>query len=409
MAVMDNLNYTSNPGIAPGIIQYYEKQLLENAKKELVHCRDMQKRTLPQNNGKRAQFRKMTPFAAITDPLKEGVTPEGQTLAQTQITATIKPYGRHVEMTDEMQWAHLDNLHREASKLLSDQAAESIDAVAREALHSGLNVQYAGNKTARGSLTAADILTYGEIKKAVRTLKKMHAKKFPDGCYHAIVGPDTVYDLTSDPMWVDVAKYQDKEKVESYELGKIYGVKFFESTEAKVFDGEQYLFGSTASVALSAGSGAGKTLSVAKTTVSATSNPQDIEYYIRCMTGKMVYVKGTIPCVIDRIDENGTNLVHTLRWIGDSTYAYASGDKIQPEPAGSVPVHSTVIYGQDYAGCIELEGGGKNVQIIVKAPGSSGALDPLNQRGTIAWKVKGFCATILQDGYGVRIEHGVTA
>lgn len=409
MAVMDNLNYTSNPGVAPGIIQYYEKQLLENAKKELVHCKDLQKRTLPANNGKRVQFRKMTPFAPITDPLKEGVTPDGQTLAQTQITATVKPYGRHVEMTDEMQWVHLDNLHREASKLLSDQAAESIDAVAREALHSGLNVQYANGKSGRSALAAADILTYEEIKKAVRTLKKMHAKRFSDGCYHAIVGPDTVYDLTSDPMWVDVTKYQDKEKVELYELGKIYGVKFYESTEAKVFAPEAYLFGNIASVALAGGSAADKTLTVAATTVSSGKNPQDIEYYIRAMTGKMVYIKGSIPCVIDRIDMQGANLVHTLRWIGDASYTYASGDTIKPAPTTATPVHSTLIYGQDFAGCVELEGNGKNVQIIVKAPGSSGALDPLEQRGTIAWKVKGFCATILQDGYGVRIEHGVSA
>ena len=53
--------------------------------------------------------------------------------------------------------------------------------------------------------------------------------------------------------------------------------------------------------------------------------------------------------------------------------------------------------------------GGENVKIIINPPGSSGAADPLEQRGTIAWKVKGFCCAILQDAFIVRIEHGATA
>ena len=41
--------------------------------------------------------------------------------------------------------------------------------------------------------------------------------------------------------------------------------------------------------------------------------------------------------------------------------------------------------------------------------GSAGAADPLDQRGTIGWKVRGYTATILQDAYIVRLEHSVTA
>ena len=52
MAVFDNLNYTHSPGVAPGVVQYYERALLENLQPEMVHSRDAQKRTLPLNNGK---------------------------------------------------------------------------------------------------------------------------------------------------------------------------------------------------------------------------------------------------------------------------------------------------------------------------------------------------------------------
>jgi hypothetical protein len=59
---------------------------------------------------------------------------------------------------------------------------------------------------------------------------------------------------------------------------------------------------------------------------------------------------------------------------------------------------------------VKLGGKGKpNIQIIVKALGSSGSDDPLNQKGSIAWKVPFFACAVLQDDFIVRIEHGVSA
>ena len=72
------------------------------------------------------------------------------------------------------------------------------------------------------------------------------------------------------------------------------------------------------------------------------------------------------------------------------------------------PVYSTLVYGADAFGSIELAGGG-NVEVISKPAGSSGSDDPLNQRGTLGWKVKGFTTVILQDDFIVRIEGGASA
>lgn len=397
MAVFENMNYTYSPGVAPGVVEFYERTLLEDAKPNMVHGRDGQKRTLPENNGKHVQFRKMVPFAAVTEPLKEGVTPEGQELKQTAFTVMVKPYGRHVEITDELKFYQLDDMHRESAKLLSDQAILSLDTICRDAINAGMNVQFAGNKTSRGTITAADKLTADDIKKAVRTLRRNNAKPFPDGYYHAIVHPDTIYDLTSDPLWIDVAKYQDKEKVEKYELGTMYKVKFYESTNAKTFEKEDYLYGTTASLTIS-------NVDVDKRTATlGTALDADTA---RMLTGKMVDLVGsaTTPTCIERID--GDKI--TFRWL---TEAAAGATKIQPTGGGAddATVYSTVIYADNAYGDIELGGNGKNVKVIINPPGSSGALDPLEQRGTIAWKVKGFACAILQDAFIVRVEHGATA
>ena len=410
MPVFDHLNYTYSAGVAPSVIQYYERTLLQNMQAELVHYRDAQKRTLPPHNGKTVNFRRFTPFPAITTPLAEGVTPTGQTLAMTAFTAMVKPYGGHVEITDELNLYMLDNMHAETARLLSDQASLSVDTLTRNPLNAGLNVQYANNKTARSALTAADKLTYADIKKAVRGLKRRNVKPFSDGYYHAIVHPDAVYDLTSDSLWVDIARYQDKQKVEKYELGCLGQVKFFESTNAMVFEAQSAIIPGVTSIVASANFDATNRCLTTATTLTADQ--------ARAMTGLMVNVQYTLsstnhatPMCIERVDYAAGKIY--FRWVPASTTNWTTTNTLTIVPYGGgasgAPVYSTLVYGADAFGTVELGGNGKNVEIIINEPGSSGALDPYAQRGTIAWKVKGFCSVILQDDFIVRIEHGATA
>lgn len=409
MAVFDNLNYTYSAGVAPEVIAYHHRKLLENMKPELVHLRDAQVRQLPEHNGKTVQFRRFTPFAAVTAPLAEGVTPEGQTLTVTELTAMVKPYGRHVELTDEMNYYMIDDVQRETATLLSDQAALTLDTVAADAENAGMNVQFAGGKAQRSEITAADILTYADIKKAVRTLKRKNVKPFADGFYHAIVHPDVVHDLTSDTMWVDVAKYQDKQKTEKYELGTIYKVKFYESTNAKVFKTKTYLYGTKTQLTATAFDAATKCMTVSDTITADEA---------RELTGQLVSVKytksstayNTLMCV-ERVDYTAKKIY--FRWVPATTTDWTTGNTLCIVPTGggasNADVYSTLIYGQDAFGTVDLDSNGRNIRVIINPPGSSGAADPLEQRGTIAWKVKGFCVLVLQDDFVVRLESGATA
>ena len=396
--IFENPNMTTSPGVAPGVVQFYERTLIQNVNPEMVHGRDAQKRTVPLHNGKHVQFRRMVPYEACTEPLKEGVTPAGQEIKQTAFSAMVKPYGRHVEFTDELNLFQLDDMHKEIAKLLSDQAVLTLDTICRDALCAGMNVQYANGKSSRSAITAEDKLTAQDIKKAVRTLRRANCQPFTDGFYHAIVHPDAVYDLTSDPQWIDVAKYQDKEKIERYELGCMYKVKFFESTNAKVFKPETYLYGTTTKLTVTAVDMANRTM-----TISDTISNDDA----RALTGKMVDVSDgntATPMCVERIDV--ANKKVTFRWMPT---AVSGAKTIVPSgSAAGASVYGTVIYGQNAYGDIELGMGGENVKIIINPPGSSGAADPLEQRGTIAWKVKGFTCVILQDAFIVRVEHGAS-
>ncbi|GHU83284.1 hypothetical protein FACS1894196_2910 [Clostridia bacterium] len=415
MAVFDNINKTTGANVAPGIAQYYDRELLKNIGPELVHCRDLQKRPLPPNNGRRVQFRRFTPFGAVTTPLTEGVTPDGQELRQTALYATVKPYGAHVEITDEMNFFLLDNIHQETVKLLSDQAALSVDTIARDALSAGVNVLFPTDTiTERAQIAAGDKLTYAMIKRAVRLLKKNNCKPFADGFYHAVISVDAVHDLTSDPMWTDVAVYQDKRKTEKYELGTIYKVKFFESPNAKVFRQQSALYGQKASLTVTAWDGAARRL-----TVSDALGEDDCRKLIGMAADVQCVTNGTAKragvCVEDATPAGaGRPATLLIRWdpgAAKTANWAASGSTTTLVPAGGgngVDVHATLVYGENAAGSVELGGYGKNVETIIMPPGSGGASDPLKQRGTIAWKVNGFAATILQDSWIVRIEHAVS-
>ena len=67
----------------------------------------------------------------------------------------------------------------------------------------------------------------------------------------------------------------------------------------------------------------------------------------------------------------------------------------------------TLVFGKDAYGVIDLGGGA--ITTIIKGRGSAGTDDPLDQRATVGAKVMAYTATILNDLWLLRIEHGVSA
>ncbi|MDO4745437.1 MAG: N4-gp56 family major capsid protein, partial [Bacillota bacterium] len=192
-----------------------------------------QKRPIPKGSGMEIEFRRFPALPVLDTPLTEGVTPSGQKLQVTRMTAKLKQYGGYIVSSDLLELTSLDNMLTETVKLLGSQAGRTSDTVTRNVIVGGTSVRYAGDKTSRSTLTATDVLTVQDVKKAVRDLKAKNAEKI-DGYYIAIVHPDTVYDLQNDEEWVEASKYAGSTQIFNGEVGKLYGVRFVETTEAAI-------------------------------------------------------------------------------------------------------------------------------------------------------------------------------
>ncbi len=228
------INTTGTSSLSPEMKTFYDKDLIRNAKPVLVHNQFGQKRNIPKNGGKTIEFRRFSPLPKALTPLTEGVTPDGEQLTVTNITATVGQYGDYVALTDVIQMAAIDPVLIETNKLLGVQAGETLDRLTANVLNAGTNVQYAGGKESRSTLAEGDVLTVDDIKKAVRTLKMNKAKPI-NGSYVAIIDPEVAYDLMKDKEWIDVKTYSDPKGIYTGEIGKLYGVRFVETTEAVTF------------------------------------------------------------------------------------------------------------------------------------------------------------------------------
>lgn len=175
-----------------------------------------------------------------TEPLTEGVTPNAQALTVTPMTATVKQYGGWAAITDVLQLTAIDNNITQATKVLASQAGRTLDTVTREVLAGGTNVIYApaGDTavTSRANLTTASVLTPDLIDQAATALKAQNADAIGES-YVAIVHPYVAYDLRRNPEWIDVHKYSTPENIYNGEIGKLAGVRFIETSEAKIWTG----------------------------------------------------------------------------------------------------------------------------------------------------------------------------
>ena len=384
-----NTNTTGSQGLSAEMKTFYDKVLIKCAEPSLVHDQFGQKRPIPKNTGKTIEFRKFSSLPKALTPLTEGVTPAGQSYEVSSITATISQYGAYVTLADMLLLTAFDNNMAEITRMLGSQAGRTSDTITRDIIQAGTNVIYANGAASKSALDSADRLTVTDLRRGVLRLKSANASKI-DGSWVALIHPDAEFDIMSDPDWKSASEYAGSKQIFKGEIGQIYGVRFVESTEAKVFYGADLASDSrnlTLNGAITAGAQTGfsfdggtvavnalkgRKITIAGITVEVTSN-----------TATAVTFASTVfPVVADN------TVIYPGEGCGDGTACYG-----------------TIILGADAFGITSINNGG--IETIAKQLGSGGTSDPLNQRATVGWKLNK-TACILSNEFMVRIEHGAT-
>lgn len=129
---MDNLTTTTQ--VSPGVATFYDRVLLKRALPYLCYNKFAQIRDIPGKRGNTVKFRRYNALTVATTPLTEGITPPGQQLAQTDLTAQVSFYGDFVHITDVVDLTVEDAVLTEAAEILGEQSGQTLDILIRDIL-----------------------------------------------------------------------------------------------------------------------------------------------------------------------------------------------------------------------------------------------------------------------------------
>lgn len=214
---------------------FYETSLLENARENMVFTQFGKKQPI---KGGKCEWDKWNTFEKALTPLEEGVVPTGQKFGMTKIEAEITQHGDYTPISDRLEKEGYHDTVYGATEEMGAAEGETYDTLTRNIIIGGNCVLYCPNGTtevtSRSDITANCKLTPDVVHRAATWLKKNKAPKI-DGSYIALIHPSVAYDLTSSDEWKDIHKYSDAVTIFKGEIGMLRGVRFIETTNAKVW------------------------------------------------------------------------------------------------------------------------------------------------------------------------------
>lgn len=408
---------TTTNEMTPGMKVYWDTQMLENMRPNLVYSQFGRKHTLPANHGNTIEWRKWKTFNDI-GRLQEGVIPTGKTFGQTATTASIAQYGDYVTISDLLDLHHVDPVIAGASKELSAAAAKTLDTLTRDAILAGAtsvmfadavntNSNYAKVSTPVAEYelsndpTKISLLTPDMVLQAKTMLEAQNVPK-RNGYYVCVVHPYSTYDLMKDPLWNDFHKYEATEEIFAGEVGELYGVRFVVSTNAPIMVGDSLFKADQRYLTIASESGYQKHVLVPGVSqnfigvptvhqFTVTEDLQTATTDLKKLIGQYVLVESggaiTDRLVIAGIDAKAK---HVFTEEGPVKGSAAEGDFLLPGNGGAesktgnaqIAVFASIFFGDDAFGTVDPSGGA--LSMIIKQRGEIGG--PLEQFSTVGVK-----------------------
>ncbi len=231
---------TTYGSVSPRVAAYAVAKLLKRAIPYLVIEKFGQAYPVPQHNTLIAKFRRYNALPINTTPLTEGITPDGTPLTVTDYQAQLAQYGDFITITDVVEDTAEDNVLDQATQVLSEQAAQTIETMRWNILTAGTNIFYA-NGTSQSAVNT--VLTLQLQRNVTRALARQNArhitniiKSTPDygtaqvaASYIALCHPDLENDIRNMAGYVPIERYGTLTPWEN-EVGKVEQVRYLTST-----------------------------------------------------------------------------------------------------------------------------------------------------------------------------------
>jgi len=230
-------NVTDTTKVGPAVDTYYDRLLLARAKPFQIHNIAAQRRPLMANEGSTIKFRRYSNMTTATTPLTEGISPAGQSLNVTDITATVDQYGDYVTITDKVTYIVEDRVLNESMDLLGQQMGETVDELTRTVLEGAASVDNCSEGDNGGTPTE---LSHSDIVRQVKTLMgnsaKMFVPKIPGtnqfgtepvrAAYWVMAHTDLLDDLEAIDEFTSVANYPKGGAISDSEWGSVNNTRW---------------------------------------------------------------------------------------------------------------------------------------------------------------------------------------
>lgn len=382
--LINKLNGMYGAGNGKGVINpeyFYQKQLLDTIRldaDQYVYYR-LADTTPIQGKADKLIVRRWAPLQAHTEPLVEGIPPQSDKGSVEKYEIAAAQYGRYMEFSDHVDFKIVDPVIAFYTQEYALVAMETLDLLAKEALFSIANLQFAGGATGYKDIASKENTTVGsckptmnDLRKVVLNMKKHLVKPRNNGRFHVIASPEFYFDMISDPTVEKYMTYNQTTKTmyDNSKLVPMFEMEFYEAltvpTTGEFFD--------------------------------ANGN--------RCLLVKNTST-GTIGYITSASSDSSA--------VGTSAYTTTSGYVTDPRtgmqasyipnkgtwtiPSGYVEykVQHVLVVGKEALVRTGLAGE-DNAKMYVKQKGSAGVLDPIDQRQSIGFKINsvGFGSTRLE-------------
>lgn len=366
----------------PGVINpetFYSKQLLDTIRydaDQYVYFRLADEAPI-QEKADKLMLRRWAPLQAHTVPLEEGVPPKSDRGSVEKYELNAAQYGRYMEFSDKVDFQVVDPVIAHYSREYSLVAMETLDLLARETLLSIANKFYAGQAANFEALTPNSRPSMADLRLIILAMKKALVKPRVNGRYHVIGSPEFFYDMISDPI---VEKYMTinqttKTMYDNSSLVPMFEMEFYETmlvptSSEYVSNGKVYR-----RMYRSDGQGGYEYNKIA----------EDDDTYVSIVDG---YVKDA------RTGQDASYIPGRKVW---DIAAWNAANKGTGADWYELKAQHILIVGKDALTRTGLAGEGQ-AKMYVKQKGSSGVLDPIDQRQSIGFKINsvGFGSTRLE-------------